>query len=78
MLDIIPTLKNLDEQLLQETRKAFEESYQVLWQVMTGITSIGLLASLLMRHVPLHKATDDDWGMKELKNKQKESQISDI
>lgn len=44
-------------------RAAFADGLIVFWEVLVGIVGLGLLASLAMRHHPLHTKTDEDWGM---------------
>ena len=59
----IPVIPSLPEPFRSEVRKAFADSIAVVWQVMIGITAIGLLASLLMKGLPLHTSVDETWGM---------------
>ena len=40
----------------------------MIWKVMTGIAGLGLLSSLLMRDVPMHKKVDARWSMQVDKN----------
>lgn len=42
---------------------AFADSIRVIWQVFTGIASIGLLSSFFMKALPLHTQVDDRWGI---------------
>ena len=51
--------------LTLQVRVAFADSLRVLWQVMTGIAGVGVLASAFMRGLPLSGAVDDKWGMEE-------------
>lgn len=62
VFDVIPLLQELEEPLLGEVRAAFASSLQRIWQVMAGISGLGLLISLFMRHVSLHTSVDSDWG----------------
>ncbi|KAK0191701.1 iron permease [Armillaria mellea] len=62
VFDVIPLLQELEEPLLGEVRAAFASSLQRIWQVMAGISGVGLLVSLFMRHVSLHTSVDSDWG----------------
>lgn len=66
MLDIVPTLKNLPPDVLAASLESIAHSFRVMWQVMIGITGMGFLSSLLMKHFPLHAKVDDDWAMKEV------------
>ena len=45
------------------TMDAFSGSLQTVWQVMTGIVCVGLLASLLMQDIPLQNAVDEKWAL---------------
>ncbi|KAF4564077.1 hypothetical protein EYR36_003328 [Pleurotus pulmonarius] len=62
---VIPAISALDEPLKSEVRGAFAESLRVLWQVLIGVCGMGLVASLFMRHLPLHTSVDREWGMEE-------------
>ncbi|KAJ7167213.1 major facilitator superfamily domain-containing protein [Mycena crocata] len=59
---IIPSIRDLPQPLKDEVRHAFAGSLHVLWNVLAGISGIGLLFSLLMKHLPLHTSVDKDWG----------------
>ncbi|KAF9040487.1 MFS general substrate transporter [Hymenopellis radicata] len=65
---VIPIIGSLEEPLRSEVREAFAESIRVVWQTMIGIAGIGLLSSLLMKEVALHKKVDEKWAMDEKKN----------
>ena len=60
---IIPVIRTFQEPLKHEVRAAFADSLTVIWQVMTGISGMGLLASLWMQDVPIHNQFDDKWDM---------------
>ncbi|KAI0341072.1 iron permease [Trametopsis cervina] len=60
---IIPGIPELPEELQGQVREAFAESIAVIWQVMIGISGIGLLASLFMKGLPLHTYTDAAWTL---------------
>jgi hypothetical protein len=62
---VIPIIGTLEEPLQSEIRLAFAQSLRVIWEVYVGIAGIGVLASLLMKHLPLHTATDENWGLKD-------------
>ncbi|THH31764.1 hypothetical protein EUX98_g2446 [Antrodiella citrinella] len=66
VFSVIPLIHTLPEPLKEEVRAAFGDSLAVVWQVMTGILVIGLIASVLMRDVPLHSNVDKKWGVREL------------
>lgn len=63
-LAAIPSIKDLAEPLRHEVRVAFADSLKIVWQVMIGITAIGLLASLFMKQLSLTAETDEKWGLK--------------
>lgn len=62
VFDVIPLLRELEEPLLGQVRAAFASSLQLVWQVMAGISGLGLLISFFMRHMRLHTSVDSDWG----------------
>ncbi|KAJ6454453.1 iron permease [Mycena vitilis] len=66
--EVIPSIGNLPQPLKDEVRHAFAESLQVLWNVVAGISGLGLLVSLLMKHLPLHTSVDADWGREDIKD----------
>ncbi|THH07858.1 hypothetical protein EW146_g9180 [Bondarzewia mesenterica] len=61
----IPLISGLPEPLKMDVRVAFADSLKVIWQVFVGITGLGLLSSLVMKHLPLHTAVDKDWSLEE-------------
>ncbi len=62
VFDVIPLLHELEEPLLGEVRAAFASGMQLIWQVMAGISGLGLLISFFMRHMSLHTSVDSNWG----------------
>ncbi|TFY67591.1 hypothetical protein EVG20_g3888 [Dentipellis fragilis] len=64
---VIPQIPDLPQPLKDEVRRAFADSVRVIWQVLTGISGMGLLVSLAMKGLPLHTSTDQEWGMQERK-----------
>ncbi|KAH8101198.1 Mfs1.2 [Cristinia sonorae] len=64
---IIPLIHTLPSgsPLKHEVRVAFAESVGVIWKTMTGIVGIGLLASLIMRDVPMHRYVDERWNLQQ-------------
>ena len=56
----------MDEPLKGQVRDAFAGSVDVVWQVMTGIAGIGVLASLLMQDLPLQNLMDEKWRLEKL------------
>lgn len=65
IVQLIPLMTGLEGQALLDVRHAFVRGLATLWHVMAGVSGLGLLASLFMRHVDLPTAVDSDWGMKE-------------
>ena len=64
MYALIPKLSTYPPQTRLEVQVAFAESLGVLWQVLAGISGMGLVASLFMKGLPLHDALDENWTMK--------------
>lgn len=62
---LIPAIPTLDEPLRSEVQDAFARSIAVIWQVMIGISGAGLVASLLMKGLPLHTEVDRKWGLQD-------------
>lgn len=62
---VIPAISALPEPLKTEVREAYALSIAKIWQVMIGISAMGLLASLFMKGLPLHSQKDEQWGLKE-------------
>ncbi|KAJ7437589.1 iron permease [Mycena galericulata] len=60
---IIPLIRTLHEPLKSEIQVAFAESLRVVWQVLIGISGVGLLVSLAMKGLPLHTDVDAKWGI---------------
>lgn len=66
---MLQQLQLLPPDVYDAVRVAFAESLQLVWQIMAGITGLGLIVSFLMRHHALHTTTDDDWGLKDKESK---------
>ncbi|KAG9040809.1 hypothetical protein FS837_013065, partial [Tulasnella sp. UAMH 9824] len=65
----IPAIRSLEEPTKTEVKQAFAGSLRVIWLVMAGISAAGILLVLGMKEIKMHEVTDEDWGMKEEKNK---------
>jgi hypothetical protein len=63
-ISIVPLLHDLPQPELNEVRMAFADSLGTLWNIMAGVSGLGFIASLLMRHQELNPKVDEDWGMK--------------
>ena len=61
----IPIIDTIPEPTRTEVREAFAASIAVIWQVMIGVASIGLVASVFMKSLPLHTSLDENWGLEE-------------
>jgi hypothetical protein len=44
---------------------AFALSLATMWQVMAGLFGAGLLVSLLIKSIPMHSRTDENWGFED-------------
>lgn len=61
----ITILDSLPQPLQSEVRVAFADALRVIWEVMIGVSGAGLGVSLMMKHVELHKNTDQAWDLDE-------------
>ncbi|KAF9457247.1 iron permease [Collybia nuda] len=61
----IPQISALAEPLRRQVRDAFSGSLAVLWQVLLGISALGLLSTLLMKELPMQTVVDERWGLNE-------------
>lgn len=61
----IPVIPTLEEPLKTQVRQAFGESLKPVWQFTIGVSGVGLLVSLLMKHLPLHTEVDKKWGIED-------------
>ena len=61
----IPEISTLAEPLRSQVRDAFAGSLVVLWQVLLGISALGLLSTLLMKEVPMQTVSDERYGLDE-------------
>ncbi|KAJ6511403.1 major facilitator superfamily domain-containing protein [Mycena vitilis] len=68
----IPQIPTLPQPLKEEVRAAFAQSLSKLWQVHIGLAGLGLLASLLMRGLPLHTQLNKEWEMEREKERSEE------
>ncbi|KAJ7641556.1 iron permease [Roridomyces roridus] len=71
--EVIPSIKTLPQPLKDQVRHAFAGSLRVLWNVLAGISGLGLLTSLAMKHLPLHTSVDENWGREDMKEKESEN-----
>ncbi|KAF8553817.1 MFS general substrate transporter [Imleria badia] len=64
MYVLIPQLSEYPPHTRLEVQVAFTESLAVLWQVLAGVSGMGLVASLFMKGLPLQDMLDAKWTMK--------------
>ena len=60
---IIPSVTEISEPLQGQVRDAFADGVSLIWKVLIGVSGAGFLSSLLMREIPLHTETDNNWGL---------------
>jgi len=56
--NIIPTISGMKEPIQTEVRKAFADSLRKLWIAMVAFAGAGLVLSLFLKEVPMHRVTD--------------------
>ncbi|KAG6872024.1 hypothetical protein C0995_013806 [Termitomyces sp. Mi166 len=61
----IPQISTLAEPLRRQVRDAFAGSLVVLWQVLLGISALGVLSLLIMKEVPMQTVSDERYGLNE-------------
>ncbi|OJT12202.1 hypothetical protein TRAPUB_11258 [Trametes pubescens] len=59
----IPVIHQLNEPLQTEVRIAFADSMAVVWKAMIGFSGAGFLTLFFLREVPMHKHTDETYGL---------------
>lgn len=59
----IPEISTLTDPLRHQVRDAFSGALVVLWQVLLGISALGLLSTLLMKEVPMQTVADERYGL---------------
>lgn len=64
----IPFISGLGEPLRGQVREAFAGSLEVLWQVMIGVSGMGLISTALMKEVPMNTETDEKWAIEHAKD----------
>ncbi|KAL0572510.1 hypothetical protein V5O48_009452 [Marasmius crinis-equi] len=58
---LVPEIRFLSQPAKGQLQQAIGDSIDILWAVLTGIGGIGLLASLLMKNIPLQNVRDEKW-----------------
>ena len=61
----IPLIHTLQEDLKNEVREAFAASLATVWKAMVGFSAAGFLTLFMLREVPMHKTTDETYGLQE-------------
>ncbi|EMD35286.1 hypothetical protein CERSUDRAFT_116088 [Gelatoporia subvermispora B] len=59
----IPEVADLPAPVRDAVRAAFAQSIAVIWRVMIAVAALGLVASAVMKDVPMHAETDQNWGL---------------
>ncbi|KAI0341063.1 iron permease [Trametopsis cervina] len=59
----IPIIQSLPEPLRTEVRTAFADSLKLLWEIMIGISALGLATVPLMSEVTMRTDVDDQWRL---------------
>ncbi|KAF5348323.1 hypothetical protein D9756_010455 [Leucocoprinus leucothites] len=73
----IPQISALAEPLRSQVRDAFSGSLAVLWQVLLGISALGLLSTLIMKEIPMQTVADERYGLNEqAKTEAKEESVN--
>ncbi|GJJ10742.1 hypothetical protein Clacol_004969 [Clathrus columnatus] len=62
---LIPTISSLPPPVRELVREAFADGLKLLWQILTGISALGLLCSLPMLELPMIGVVDENWAMKQ-------------
>lgn len=69
----IPEVAALPEPMRNAVRAAFAQSIAVIWRVMIAVAALGLAVSALMKAVPMHAKTDENWGLEKAREGEEES-----
>ena len=62
----IPIVPSLKEPLRDEVRNTFGIALKLVWQVLLGISIVGMLFNIGLKQLELHTNIDEDWGRKDL------------
>ena len=63
MYALIPKIFTYPPQTRLEVQVAYAESLAVLWQVLAGVSGMGLVTSLFMKGLPLQDELDPKWTL---------------
>ncbi|KAF8996657.1 iron permease [Cyathus striatus] len=59
----IPVISSLPPATAAAVRVAFAGGLSRIWEILIGISGLGLLVSFGMKHLPLHNSVDEKWGV---------------
>jgi hypothetical protein len=62
----IPVIPSLNQPLKDEVRNTFGIALKVVWQVVLGISIVGMLCNIGMKQLKLHTEIDKDWAVEDL------------
>src|SRR6266852_783241 len=62
----IPVIPSLSQPLKDDVRNTFGDALKVVWQVVLGISIVGMLCNIGMKQLKLHTEIDKDWGVEDL------------
>ena len=64
--ETIPVIPRLSQPLKDAVQNTFGIALKVVWQVVLGISIVGMLCSIGMKQLDLHTNIDRDWGREDL------------
>jgi hypothetical protein len=64
--ETIPIIPRLHQPVKDAVRNTFGIALKVVWQVVLCISIAGMLCSIGMKQLELHKNIDKDWGREDL------------
>ena len=71
----IPLIPALQEPLQSQVRAAFAFSTRRLWQILIGISGVGLLSVGLMSEIPMRSDVVEQWGLQERQRATEEDNV---
>jgi len=69
--ETIPIIPRLPQPLRDDVRNTFGIALKTIWQLVLGISIVGILVSIGLKQLELHTDIDGDWGRKDLPDDQK-------
>lgn len=64
--ETIPIIRRLTQPLKGEVQNTFGIALKVVWQVVLGLSIVGILCTIGMKQLELHTNIDKDWGREDL------------